>query len=154
MTTSVRTRLSGSWRMTDWKVFCGEEELDPPLGPAADCAGLLIYTDEGTMSANLTLLERPPFADGSLDGGTQQERADAYRSVIAYAGTYDVDELTEAVVHHVEIATFPNFVGTDLTRTCIFEDENTLKLDTPPMKMGGEWLGSYIRWQRTGTEGR
>ncbi|SEB55621.1 hypothetical protein SAMN04490356_0543 [Streptomyces melanosporofaciens] len=54
----------------------------------------------------------------------------------------------------MEIATFPDFVGTDLTRTCIFEDENTLKLDTPPMKMGGEWLGSYIRWQRTGTEGR
>ncbi|MFC6930641.1 lipocalin-like domain-containing protein [Actinomadura yumaensis] len=136
--------------MIDWKVFRGGETIDPPLGPATACTGLLIYTGEGTMSANLTLAERAPFADGSLDGGTQQERAEAYRSIISYAGTYEVDEPTATVVHHVKIATFPNFVGADLTRTCVFEDENTLKLDTPPMKMGGEPLGSHILWQRKG----
>ncbi|MFD9892418.1 lipocalin-like domain-containing protein [Amycolatopsis sp. NPDC059027] len=152
--TSVRARLLGSWRMIDWKVFRGHETRDPPLGPAAACTGLLIYTEEGTMSANLMLAGRASFADGSLDRGTQEERAEAYRSIISYTGTYEVDEPTATVVHHVQIATFPNFVGTDLARTCVFEGEDTLKLDTPPMKIGGELLGSYILWQRKGTEVR
>ncbi|MFI6095059.1 lipocalin-like domain-containing protein [Lentzea sp. NPDC051213] len=154
MTTSFRERLVGSWQMIDWKVFRGGETIDPPLGPVEHCTGLLIYTEEGTMSANLMLVERAFFDDGSLDGGTQEERAEAYRSIISYAGTYAVNESTATVVHHVQIATFPNFVGTDLRRTCVFEGGDTLKLDTPPMKIGGELLASHIRWQRKGTEVR
>ncbi|GAB3570976.1 hypothetical protein GCM10027445_25520 [Amycolatopsis endophytica] len=138
--------------MIDWKVFRGEDVIDPPLGPAEDCVGLLIYTEDGAMSASLSLAERAPFADGSLDGGTQEERAEAYRSIISYAGTYDVDEPSARVVHHVRIATVPHFVGTDLLRTCVFEGADMLKLDTPPMKIGGEWLESYILWQRNGAE--
>lgn len=138
--------------MIDWKVFRGEGVIDPPLGPAEDCVGLLIYTEDGAMSASLSLAERASFADGSLGGGTPEECAEAYRSIISYAGTYDVDESTAMVVHHVQLATFPNFVGADLLRTCVFEGEDTLKLDTPPMKIGGEWLESYILWQRKGTE--
>lgn len=147
---TVRSQLLGSWRMIDWKVFRGKQVLDPPLGPVSECAGLLMYTPEGTMSANLTHKDRKPFADGSLDGGTKEERARAFASIISYTGTFDVDEGTGTVTHHVEIATFPNFVGKKLQRKCIFTDPGTLKLDTPPMNIGGEELASYILWRRTG----
>ncbi|MFE5328136.1 lipocalin-like domain-containing protein [Embleya sp. NPDC056575] len=142
-------RLVGSWRLADWKVFTEAGPVDPPLGPAERCTGLLIYTPEATMSAHLTLMDRPRFADASLDGGSSREKAAAYGSIISYAGTWDLDEATDTVVHHVRMATFPNFVGIDLERVCVFEDDDTLRLDTPPMLMGGEARASYVLWRRT-----
>ncbi|MFI6170377.1 lipocalin-like domain-containing protein [Nocardia sp. NPDC051052] len=146
--TRLRDRLIGSWQLADWKVFGTDGSVDPPLGPAERCTGLLIYTPEGAMSAHLTLTDRARFTNASLDGGTIQEKADAYSSIISYAGTWDVFEASDTVVHHVRMATFPNFVGTDLRRLCVFEDAETLKLDTPPMAMGGQTRPSYIRWRR------
>ncbi|MGW7544180.1 lipocalin-like domain-containing protein [Streptomyces sp. NPDC054770] len=144
----LRSQLVGSWTLADWKVFTHDGPVDPPLGPAERCSGLLIYTPEGTMSAHLTLTDRPRFADASLDGGSLREKADAYGSIICYAGTWEVDEAARTVAHHVTIATFPNLVGSDLTRLCVFEDGDTLKLDTPPMVMGGEARPSHILWRR------
>ena len=145
--TTVRQRLIGGWRMIDWQVFRGETVIDPPLGPVERCGGLLIYSADGAMSATLSAEERPRFADDSLGGGTAEEKARAYETVICYSGDYEVDEDRGVVTHHVRYATFPNFVGRDLDRVCVF-DGGTLKLDTPPMKIGGEELASYILWQR------
>ena len=144
---NVRRQLVGGWRMIDWKVFRGDATLDPPLGPVSTCGGLLIYSADGAMSATLSVEDRPGFADDSLDGGTPREKARAYETIICYSGDYDVDEDSHVVTHHVRYATFPNFVGRDLDRVCVF-DGDTLKLDTPPMKIGGEELASYILWQR------
>jgi hypothetical protein len=143
----IRQRLIGSWTMIDWKVFRGDTTLDPPLGPVDNCGGLLIYTEDGSMSATLSIKDRPVFTVDSLDGGTPEEKAHAYETIICYSGGFDVDEDTDVVTHHVRYSTFPNFVGRDLDRVCVF-DGDTLKLDTPPMLIGGENLASYILWQR------
>ena len=133
--------------MIDWKVFRGDTTIDPHLGPADKCGGLLIYSSDGSMSATLSVKDRPVFTDESLDGGTLEEKAHAYETITCYSGGFDVDEDTHVVIHHVRYATFPNFVGRDLRRTCVFEGD-TLKLDTPPMLHGGENLASHILWQR------
>jgi len=133
--------------MIDWKVFRGDTTIDPHLGPADKCGGLLIYSSDGSMSATLSVKDRPVFTDESLDGGTLEEKAHAYETITCYSGGFDVDEDTHVVTHHVRYATFPNFVGRDLRRTCVFEGD-TLKLDTPPMLHGGENLASHILWQR------
>ena len=38
------------------------------------------------------------------------------QGLIAYYGTYDVDEATHRVVHHIEAAANPAWIDTDLTR--------------------------------------
>jgi diphthamide synthase subunit DPH2 len=43
---------------------------------------------------------------------TVQEKAEAYDTCIAYSGTYDVQG--NQIVHHVEVCTFENYVGTGL----------------------------------------
>jgi hypothetical protein len=144
---SVRSRLIGAWRMADWKIFKGESSIDPPFGPAEDCGGILVYSPEGIMSAVLSRKNREPFQDASLDGGTEKEKVAAYETIISYTGTFSVDEESSTVLHHVEYATFPNFVGQKLPRICIFEGDK-LKLDTPPMYFGGELLASYLLWER------
>lgn len=144
-----RERLVGAWRMIDWRVIDGDR-LDPnlpPLGQAADCGGILLYTAEGLMSAMLARHARPCFTDGSLDGGSIAEKSQAFETIIAYAGTYEFDEATAEVTHVVEHATHPNLVGNRMKRICIFEGDQ-LKLDTPSMMMGGVPRASYIQWQR------
>ena len=143
----IRQQLIGSWTMIDWKVFRGDTTIDPHLGPADKCGGFLIYCADGSMSVTLSVENRQAFTDGSLDGGTPEEKAHAYETITCYCGGFDVDEATHEVTHRVRYATFPNFVGRDLKRECIFEGD-ALKLDTPPMLFGGENLASYILWQR------
>ena len=144
-----REHLLGAWRMTDWRVIA-DGRLDPvlpPLGEAADCGGMLLYTAEGLMSAMLSRSHRTCFADGSLDGGTLAQRSQAFQETIAYAGTFDYDEVSGEVTHVVEHATHPHLVGNRMKRICIF-DGDRLRLDTPSMMMGGVARASYIDWQR------
>lgn len=54
----------------------------------------------------------------------------------AYSGTYDVEG--SRVVHHVDLATIPDWEGTDLIRD-LERDENGLTLTTPE--------GDALRWR-------
>ena len=146
---NTRERLIGCWRMVDWKVILdnGVEDDLPPLGKARDGGGILIYGAAGMMSAMLSRQQRPPFLDGSLDGGTVEERAAAFQTIISYAGTFEVDEEKGEVTHIVSYATHPNLVGQRMLRICIFSGDR-LKLDTPSMIMGGKSRASHIEWER------
>ena len=146
---NIRHQLIGGWRMIDWKVIVDgkPEDYMPPLGLAKDCGGMLLYTENGLMSAMLSKINRPLFDDGSLDGGTDKERAAAFGTITSYTGRFEVDEEAGSVTHLVEYSTVPNFVGQRFMRLCIFNGDK-LKLDTPQMLMGGELRASYIEWQR------
>lgn len=136
------------WQLTDAGKM---DNFLPPLGYSADCGGLLIYSEDGMMSAMLSRRDRPEFQDASLDGGTTEERAAAFASIVSYAGKFEVDEATATVSHIVEYATLPHFVGQRMNRICIFEG-NRLKLDTPAMVIGGVSRTSYIEWERVAGE--
>ena len=145
----LRERLLGGWRLVDWGLTDGAEEdkFLPPLGFVEDCSGLLIYSPSGAMSAMLSRKDRPVFEDRSLDGGTVQERADAFATIVSYAGMFEIDEQASEVTHVVECATVPHLVGQRMRRICIFEG-NRLKLDTPSMIIGGVSRVSYIAWEK------
>ncbi len=147
--TDLRSKLIGSWRMVDWAITDGDnvDHLVPPFGYPEDCGGILIYSEGGAMSAMLSQNGRPAFEDKSLDGGTVEERAKAFGSITAYAGTFETDNETSQVTHVVQYATMPHFVGQRMMRICIF-DGNRLKLDTPSMVIGGVSRRSYIEWER------
>lgn len=146
---NLKVRLVGAWRMTDWRLNDGEREdaFVPPLGYPQDCGGLLIYSDSGAMSATLSQLSRQAFRDQSFDGGTNEERAAAFSSIVAYSGTYKINEETSEVVHVVEYATLPHFVGQHMLRTCTFEG-NRMKLHASAIVIGGRQRTSYIEWKK------
>lgn len=147
----LKKRLVGAWRMVNWALTDGnvEDHFLPPFGLPQDCGGMLIYSDSGAMSAMLSRRDRPAFQDHSLDGGTVQERAEAFGSITAYAGTFETDDDASQVVHVVQFATMPHLVGDRMMRICIFTG-NRLKLDTPTMTFGGKSRRSYIEWERIG----
>lgn len=145
----LKKRLVGGWRLVGWGITDGktEDKFLPPLGLVEDCGGLLIYSESGAMSVNMSRNGRPLFENSSLDGGTIAERAEAFATIVAYSGNFVTDDATSEVTHLPLYATLPHFVGQRMRRICIFEG-NRLKLDTPTMIIGGVSRESYIEWER------
>jgi len=112
----------------------------------------IMYSPDGYMAVVSTLADRKRVSgsDGSmnLDGATPQERAEAARGMVCYAGHYELKD--GAVLHHVDMALNPNMVGQTVVRR-VHIDGADLTLSSVPGKDG-----SYrrIRWRRVGVERR
>lgn len=143
----IRDRLLGAWRLIGWKSISGGSESDflPPLGLAKDAGGYLFYSPSGEMSVTLSLKDRPPFADISLDAGTSEQKAGAFATFINYCGKFEFNEQTSEITHIVEFALQPSLVGQRLRRIALL-DGHRLRLDTPAVKIGGQWHAGYIEW--------
>jgi hypothetical protein len=84
------------------------------------------------MSACLMRRQRTSFASEIRQEATPAEREAAYRDYVSYFGSFTVRENEGTVIHHVEGATFPNWIGTDLIRNFRFDDQTlTLSLTRP-----------------------
>jgi hypothetical protein len=57
-----------------------------------------------------------------------EEMRDALAGYVAYFGTFDVDESTRTVIHHVDASLVPGWVGSDQRRTFSFSGHNRLTL--------------------------
>jgi hypothetical protein len=57
-----------------------------------------------------------------------EEMRDVLAGYIAYFGTFDVDESTGTVIHHVEASLVPSWVGSAQRRTFSFSGRNRLTL--------------------------
>ena len=73
--------------------------------------GLIIFTTDGYMSAQLSTADREGFSFGDrFDGTTDEYVADA-STYIAYSGPYRVDDLAAILTHTMEVSLFPNWTG-------------------------------------------
>ena len=120
-----------------------------PLGPHPQ--GILIY-DGRRVAVQLLNPDRPRFASGDRARGTDAEIRAAFAGSFAYYGRYDVDALRGTITHHVDGASFPNWVGTDLARQFRLDRDaagrDLLTLDTPPTSVGGQRLTTTLVWRR------
>lgn len=146
---SIREKLIGSYRLYDWKIVDGDNLLDATLGPMEQCHGILLYTKEGYMSVWLSKKERSTFASRAIDGGTEEEKLQAYDSFHSYAGTFEIDEENETVTHFPQMAAFPNVIDKALTKKLVMEGDTIKLLDTN-IKFEGPNAGrhSYVMWER------
>jgi hypothetical protein len=130
---SIEDRLVGTYRVLAMEHYTDDGEVGRPFGD--DPQGIIVYTAEHYMTAVLMKAGRPPFAAGDVLAGTDAERAEAFATANAFAGRWEL--VGEEIVHHLEVTTFPNWVGTrqhrrfDLTAT-------HLTLYPPSMLMEGK----------------
>jgi len=115
----------GSWSLVSWSVTAPDGAVTYPYGE--DAIGRIMYQPEGKMVACLMHRQRTPFASGNRHEATSAECIAAYREYVSYFGSFTVQESADTVTHHVEGATFSNWIGTDLVRNFVF-DGNTLTL--------------------------
>lgn len=144
---SLRETLIGAWRLvcsveTDVKTGA----VDRPLGDKPE--GLILYTPDGYMSAQLSAADRPNFDSGDMYKGKPEEYVAAGLSYLAYSGPYYVDEANRIVEHEMFVSLFPNWKGQRQARI-VKLDEKELRLSpNRPLMFNGSLKRATIIWKR------
>jgi hypothetical protein len=107
-------------------------------------SGVIHYGADGRMMALIAHAGRP-LLSGDRQAASADERAAAYKTSIGYAGRFEIDG--DWVSHHVDVSTYPNWVGTTLRRQ-VRLDEGRLVLLTAPQMQDGVRTVIRLVWQR------
>lgn len=143
MVDSVRgtTLFVGTWKLVS---ACAVDETDAYLrdvyGPSP--SGILVYGADGRVTMLLTDGGRKNL-DGDRQSAPMEQRAAAFFSCSGYSGLYSFNGVE--VTHHIDIATYPNWVGTDLVRRAEIVDGNII-LRTKPQMHNGEMTVLKLVW--------
>lgn len=134
-------RLVGTWKLVSAssKTSSGERS-ENPYGP--NPMGFLTYTADGRVTALISNAGRKSL---SVGGGTTEERAEAFKTFLAYAGRYTLSG--DKVTHHVEISSIQNYVDRDLVRSIKFQGDQ-ITLVTPPTRVNGKKQTVELIWHR------
>ena len=107
---SLRSRLIGAWRLVNFVVRdMATKAEDRPWGE--NPLGLILYTHDGYVSAQLQRPGRAPFVHDDPFVAAAAEYAAAGSSCIAYSGRFFVDEAGQSVCHEMAVSFFPNWLG-------------------------------------------
>ena len=106
--------LVGAWRLESWTVgYADRDDFSYPYGQ--DPQGLLVYSDDGWMSACIARNGRPLFPDKvNYRKMPDADKGEAFSSYFHYAGRYRVQE--GDVIHYVTHSLNPNFPGSEQLR--------------------------------------
>lgn len=133
-TPPARERLVGTWKLISIEAVSKEGAIRRPYG--TDPIGRISYDRGGRMSAQW--MRRDRKAGRGVE--TAQALLDEFDS---YFGTFELDESSHTVLHHVEGALNPNMIGTDRRRSYEFEGNRLVlsyRLDDSTWKVVWERL--------------
>jgi len=142
----LRERLVGAWRLQSYveTPVDGGEPFEP-LGP--DPQGLIIYTPDGYMSAQLSKPDRKGFASGDWFDGTTQEYVAEASTYIAYSGPFKVDD-AGTLTHSMQVSLFPNWIGQTQERTVELDGDTLTLGSASPIRSAGRTVMSRLVWRR------
>jgi hypothetical protein len=147
MAKSLRDQLIGAWKLVSYV----EKPLDgsAPFYPMGENPmGIIMYTPDGYMSAQLMRPDRKPFPSGDWFGGTTDEYREEATTYIAYSGPFHVDEEHKTLTHSMFVSMFPNWTGQTQPRVVKIERENLHLSTATPIKSSGKVANSYLQWKR------
>ncbi len=141
---TVTNQLVGTWRLisASQRLADGTVRPDPQTGPRG--AGYIMYSETGRMCAVLANPDRPRWK--SETAPVEAEVRAAFDGLVAYCGTYDVNEAEGYVVHHIEMDRVPNHSGADRKRFITLSGSRLVLRPAPPLPAGvEEWT---VEWER------
>ncbi|WP_341530429.1 lipocalin-like domain-containing protein [Nostoc sp. UHCC 0302] len=143
--------LLGVWKLISINVSSPDGNVDLDVY-GTNPTGYITYTPEGRMMVMFSRSDRSPLSSNinsplsrEIHSVTVEERAEAFSTFNAYAGTYILNG--NIVTHYIEVASIPNRVGTNLTRTFTLNG-NRVTLKTPPTMSDGVLKVFELVWER------
>ena len=135
-------QLYGTWRLvSNVREVVGTGERANIFGEGPH--GFLTYGRDGRMSAIVVGENRPKPMD--LAKLTDQERADLFKTMVAYAGTFTVEG--DRVVHHVDISWNENWTGTAQARQFRIEGRR-LVIRGEQIGVDGRQIIAVLTWEK------
>lgn len=151
MTEKLRDQLIGAWKLVSYV----EKPVDgsAPFYPMSEKpSGIIMYTPDGFMSAQLMHPDRKDFASGDWFDGTDEEYKTEASTYIAYSGPFHVDEEKQTLTHSMFVSLFPNWTGQTQPRVVKIEGDLLHLSTASPIVSGGKTVNSFLTWQRAEAE--
>ena len=139
----ITNPIIGTWKLVSWENRSADGQISYPLGQ--DALGYITYTHDGYMFVAVMRPNRANFVSGDLLGGSTEEKAQAAESHVSYCGRYEYHG--DKVIHHVELSSFPNWVGVAQERLAELK-VNRLTLSTHPILLEGRQQTAHLVWER------
>jgi hypothetical protein len=130
---SLKDQLVGTWIYVS---STGKRE-DGSAVQRPGLQGAVTYTADGRFHFITVRADAPKYASGDPARPSPEEAMAIASGVVAYTGTYTVDESTKTVHANIETSSFPNLVGAPNQRrivTSITDEE--LKFTNPRTPAG------------------
>ena len=107
--TSMNDHLVGSWTFVSAVAEGPSGDKSEPFGPNPN--GIIIFARDGHFSLFQSRPELPRIAANDRSKATAGEAKAIVQSVIAYYGTYSLNEADKVISVKIEASTFPNVAG-------------------------------------------
>src|ERR1700687_4650974 len=139
-----KNSLVGTWSLVSVVSKSDKGDVNSTLYGARP-KGFVTYTADGRMSVVLNEDGRKPLSVNDRVSAPMEERAQAFSTMNAYAGTYTFSG--NKLVHHVEVASIANWIGTNQERTVKMQGDR-VTLSPPPHSRGGVMYTLDLTWER------
>ena len=148
---ATRQALIGAWRLVSIHILGPKGPMPDPFYNA-DSSGMLVYDASGWMSVQIAGQPRPAM-DAAASRPTPTDTAEAARlkaavldTYYAYFGTWEFDEATSTVTHHIKSSLIPGETGKSYSQT-VSLDGGELIFTTRREKAGGAIVQKKV-WKR------
>lgn len=147
MAETLRERLIGAWKLVSYveKPVNGSVPLYP-MGEAPQ--GLILYTPDGHMSAQLMRPSRRPFSSDDWFRASDEEVREEALGDIAYSGRFQTGEAKPTQTHSMHVSLFPNWLGQTQLRVVRIKGDVLNLSSAAPILSGGKQTMSYLSLQR------
>ena len=144
MRAQTSSSLIGTWKLVSASSSTATGGCNnTPYGP--NPTGVLIYNSDGRMAVMVSYDGRKKLSVADRAAAPAEERAEAFTTFFAYSGRYTVKD--DKVIHHIELASLQNWVGTDQVRL-IKQHGDRIILITPPVQLNGRMETFELTWER------
>jgi hypothetical protein len=135
--------LYGTWRLVSFTMqVVGTGESSDLFGKAP--YGFISYGRDGRMIAIIVKENRPKPMD--LAKMTDQERAELFKTMVAYAGTFKIEG--SRVVHNVDISWNENWTGSTQERNFRIEGRRLIISVDPQIGPDGRQVTAVLTWEK------
>jgi lipocalin-like protein len=143
--TDLRKYIVGAWTLESYESSAIDgSDVRYPLGTNAK--GIIMYTADGYMSAQIMRADRPEFHTADLSTADKDELAAAAAGYLAYSGPYSVSD-DGVLAHHVDVSLLPNWVGGTQYRAAQTPDSRLELSPTEPVLIDGQPRNGRLIWR-------
>ncbi len=143
---SWRSQLLGIWSLVDAFTILGDE-AKPWFGRHTPITGVIIYLDNGWMSAQISGAKPGTISRGDFEKLAAIDRVKWFDEYYAYYGKFEVDEAARVITHRIADSLLPWEQAIVYKRQ--FElDNGVLTLLTEPRDVGGKTTFNRLIWKK------
>ncbi len=113
-TQTTPEELVGTWTIVSITLEKDGKKTDV-FGPNPQ--GRLIRDADGHVAYMVTRADLPKFASNNRAAGTPEENKAVVQGSIFYFGSYSVNEADKTITTHIEVCSFPNWIGVERKST-------------------------------------